>query len=225
MLKLTKELDKKFKSAVSVLENDDKFRIITHYDADGISAASVLALTMMKAQKGFHVRFVEKVPEKIPTSLPLIFTDIGNSHLKRISEQEVPVIILDHHYVPDNINGERDDHVYINPHDLGIDGAREVSGGTLSLILSTVYDDINWDLAIYGLSGAAADKQNINGFVGLNSDILKEAIKREKILVKEGLYIDGDNIKDALMKACDPYFPTISGREDRIDELLKKIGI
>lgn len=225
MVELPEKLDEKFSKAVSILQDFDKFRIITHYDADGISAAAVLALSLMRKQKGFHIRFENSVPSNIPDSLPLIFTDIGNSHLERFSELDVPVIVLDHHDVEEKIESKNGNHVFINPHNYGIDGAQEISGGSLSLLLSVYYNDINWNLSVYGLAGAAADKQNIEGFKGLNKLILEEAVEREVLTIDEGLYIDGEDIEDALMKACDPYFPDISGRKKIIRDILKKIGV
>ncbi len=221
---LSDALDERFDSAAGMLDDYDKFRIVTHYDADGISAAAVLARTLMKNNKGFHTTFSSSFPDTIPKGLPLIFTDIGNSHLKSIASISEPAIVLDHHKVDASIDG-KDEKVFINPHEFGIDGSREVSGGTLALILSVKYDETNWAKAIYGLAGAAADKQNVGGFTGLNKELLEDALDRKKLVSKEGLYLDGDGIKDALIKACDPYFPGISGRVDEVERIIKELRI
>ncbi|MFO7791533.1 MAG: DHH family phosphoesterase [Candidatus Saliniplasma sp.] len=225
MVELPKGLEKKYESALGILDSYDKFRIISHYDGDGISAASVLALTLMRENKGFHARFVSKIPENLPKDLPIILTDIGNSHLRRIKDIDEPVIVLDHHKVDESIESEDDEHVYINPHDHDIDGSSEVSGGTLALLLSELYDKKNVSLSLYGLAGAAADKQNLNGFKGMNSSLLDEALEREELIEKEGLFIDGEDIKEALMKAGDPYFPGISGRKKDIEQILEDLDI
>ncbi len=225
MLEIPEGLEKKYKKAASLLEKHDKFRIITHYDADGITAAAVLSRAFMKEQKGFHTTFVHKIPEEIEDNLPIIFSDVGNSQLERIVDLKNDVIVLDHHKVPDPQNYDTQGKVFINPHDYGIDGAQEVSGGTLAFLLAVFFDEKNWKKAVYGLAGAAADKQNIGGFKGLNKKILSEALERNVLEVKNGLLIDGDGIKDALLKACDPYFPGISGRVRVIDNILDKIGM
>jgi len=224
---IPEELEKKLERAISILENHDKFRLITHYDADGISASAVLARTVMKCQKGFHTTFIDSFPEKIPSGYPIIFTDIGNSYLNRISEIDEDVIVLDHHDVKNNnpsiIDGENK--VFINPHDHGIDGSQEVSGGTLALLLAVMEDNTNWEESIYGLAGAAADKQAIGGFTGLNLELLKESIEQGHLEQRTGLFIDGENIHDALMKACDPYFPGISGEKKKIENILADLEI
>ncbi len=224
VVELPEELRSKFESAAEILDGHNKFRMISHYDGDGISAASVLALTLMRKNKGFHARFVSKLPDNLPKDLPLILTDIGNSHLKSLKDTEEPLIVLDHHKVDEKIEGD-EEHIFINPHDYGIDGSQEVSGATLALILSTIFDKKNISLSVFGLAGAAADKQALDGFTGLNRSLLEDALQENELDVTEGLFLDGIDIKDALMKACDPYFPRISGREKEIKLLLEDIDI
>ncbi|MGM0406111.1 MAG: DHH family phosphoesterase [Thermoplasmatota archaeon] len=225
MVELPKGLEKKYKSALGILNSYNKFRIISHYDGDGISAASVLALTLMRENKGFHARFVSKLPEKLPKDLPIILTDIGNSHLEKIKKIDEPVIVLDHHKVDEDVESKDEEHVFINPHNHGIDGSDEVCGATLALILSMIYDKKNVSLSLYGLAGAAADKQNIEGFTGLNESLLNDALDEKELVENDGLFIDGKNIRDALLKACDPYFPGISGREKEVDRILEDVDI
>lgn len=224
MLNIPDGLRDKYKKAVDLLDEHDKFRIITHYDADGISAAAVISRTLMKAGKGFHATFMESAPKDPPEDLPLIFTDLGASELERISSIKEPAIVLDHHKVDNNISDAKDK-VFINPHDFNIDGAQEVSGGTLAFLLAVYHDETNWIKSIYGLAGAAADKQNIGGFKGLNKQILDASIERKVLTSRTGLLIDGDGIRDALLKSCDPYFPGISGDEDKIDKILDNANL
>lgn len=225
MVKLPKDLEKKYESASDILKSYDKFRIISHYDGDGISSASVLALTLMKENKGFHARFVSEIPENLPNDLPIILTDIGNSHLDSIKNADEAVIVLDHHKVEKSVDSDNKEHIFINPHEHGIDGSKEVCGATLALILSIIYDKKNVSLSLYGLAGAAADKQNIEGYKGLNKSLLEMALKEKELVENIGIFIDGKNIKDALMKACDPYFPGISGRKKEIERILLDLDI
>jgi len=226
LLDIPEDLEKKLRDAISILEDDEKFRIITHYDADGISSAAVLARTLMRYQKGFHTTFEDSFPEKIPEGYPIIFTDIGNSYLARIAELDEPVIVLDHHDIKDDAKvPDEEDKVFINPHDHGIDGSQEISGGTLTLLMVVIQDDANWDEAIYGLAGASADKQALGGFTGSNRELVAEAIERDQIEKTDMLFIDGKTVLDALVKSCDPYFPGISGEKKVIHEMLEKIGI
>lgn len=230
MLGLPDGLEEKLDRAISVLKENDKFRIITHYDADGISAAAVLTRCLMKEQSGFHTTFVDSFPEEILEGLPLIFTDIGNSHLEDLTKVDEDVIVLDHHGIKEGTDldpAEMGDEnkVFINPHEYGIDGAQEVSGGTLALLLSVRVEEINWEDAVYGLAGAAADKQAIGGFTGLNLKLAEEAVEKGFLKKRERLFIDGKDIRDSLLKACDPYFPEISGREGTIDKMIDNLKI
>lgn len=227
MLDIPDEIETKLKEAISILEEHDKFRIITHYDADGISSSAVLARTLMKYQKGFHATFAHSFPEDIPEGYPIIFTDIGNGHLSRIKELDEPVIVLDHHDIKDNSNEvlEGEDQVFVNPNDHGIDGSQEISGGTLTLLLVVLYDKTNWEESIYGLAGASADKQALGGFTGMNLKLVNGAIEKEQLDRTEKLFIDGRTVFSALMKACDPYFPGISGEEKEVKDILEDIGI
>ncbi len=227
MLELPEDLEDRLDRAASILADNDKFRIITHYDADGICAGAVLARSLMKDQKGFHTSFVESFPEEIPEGLPLIFTDIGNSHLEKISQIEEDTIVLDHHDIKEGEQKGIDDEnkIVINPHEFGIDGAQEISGGTLALLSAVWFDEVNWTEALYGLAGAAADKQAIDGFSGLNLKLAETAVKEEHLKKRKELFIDGADIEDALMKACDPYFPGISGRKKEIKKVIEDLGI
>lgn len=227
MFDIPEDLEKKLERATSILKRHDKFRLITHYDADGISASAVISKTVMKYHKGFHTVFMDSFPEKIPSGYPIIFTDIGNSYLDRISELEEDVIVLDHHEVRNHDSSipEVENKVFINPHDHGIDGAQEVSGGTLALLSAVSYDSANLEEAVFGLAGAAADKQAIGGFTGLNLEILKKSVDKGYLEKETRLFIDGENVQDALMKACDPYFPGISGEKKRIRNILQDLEI
>ncbi len=225
MFDLPDGLKEKFERAADILRSHDKFRVITHYDADGISAGAVLSRALIKAQKGFHVSFVHSFPDEIQEGLPLIFSDVGNSELGNIAEVDEPVIVIDHHKVDEDVEEGREDHVFINPHDHGIDGAQEISGGSLAFILALTFDEKNWTKVIFGMAGAAADKQNIGGFKGLNKKIVEGAEEKGALKKHIDLYIDGNGVKDALMNACDPYFPGISGREREIDHIVGKLNI
>lgn len=227
MLEFPEELERRLDRVASILDENDKFRIITHYDADGISAGAVLARSLMKDQKGFHMRFISSFPEEIPRGLPLIFTDIGNSHLKEISQIDEDVIVLDHHDIKEEEYKGIDDKnkIIINPHEFGIDGSQEVSGATLALVSAVWLDENNWVETFYGLAGATADKQALNGFKGLNLKIAEEAVEKGHLKKRNDLLIDGEGIEDALMKACDPYFPDISGRKKEIKSMLDDIDI
>jgi len=225
MFDLPDGLKEKFERAAEILRSHDKFRVITHYDADGISAAAVLSRALIKAQKGFHISFVHSFPDEIQEGLPLIFSDVGNAELAKIAEVDEPIIVIDHHKVEKDVGEGRDDHVFINPHDYGIDGAQEVSGGSLAFILALTFDEKNWTKVIFGMAGAAADKQNIGGFKGLNKNIIDSAEEKGVLEKTVDLYIDGDGVKDALMNACDPYFPGVSGRERKIDHIIERLNI
>ena len=83
--------------------SESRIRIISHYDADGISAAGILCQAIYRQGYNFHAslmrnpfdkgfkRLAEEHPEII------IFADMGSGQIETIEQLDIPAIILDHH--------------------------------------------------------------------------------------------------------------------------------
>ena len=219
-----KELDKK-----------ETIRVISHLDADGISAGTILIKTLNLLNRKYSISIIPQLNEKIITELKeenhknYFFTDLGSGQIKLIKKhlQDKTVFILDHHEVvddgplPENI-------IQVNPHLNGIDGSKEISGsGVVYLFGKTLSEKLG--MAHIAIIGAIGDIQETkDGFLRLNDEILKDAIKDGKIEVKRGIRFFGRQTRPlhkVLEYSTDPYIPGVTGSESAAIQFLHQIGI
>jgi single-stranded-DNA-specific exonuclease len=205
-----------------------RIRVVSHYDADGISAAGVLCTMLYRAGYEFHATLMRNPFTKGFDRLKqehnelILFADMGSGQLPTIEEIGSKAIILDHHQyqtaqAPDNI-------IQINSNLFGIDGNYEASGATLSFLLATAVDQANEDLAPLALAGAIGDKQYIGGLRGVNKDILDAALKNGFLTEQTGLKLCGETLGDALYYSVDPYYNGLSGNRQKIQTALQRLG-
>lgn len=206
-----------------------RIRIISHYDADGITAAAIIAHAVKRAGYDFQVSLMRnpftkglKKVQQEKNDL-IIFTDMGSGQLPVIQKMNAHCIIIDHHQLikdntPDNI-------LQINAYQFRINGNYDASGASLSYALATALDENNKDLAAYAITGATGDKQYIGGFTGYNKKLIEKAIEQNIIEEKTSVKLNGETISEALYYAVDPFYPGISGNKKNITEFLKKIHI
>jgi single-stranded-DNA-specific exonuclease len=210
-----------------------RWRVIYHYDGDGISAASSLLRALARlgyAAQATPLIGVER--EKMEAFLaatpgPVIVVDTGASWTEAFSRHAHPVIILDHHRYPGvPVPPSLPAHVaFVNPLDWGVDGMTELCGGTLAWLYTVFLDPVNWDNAPWGLSGAIADRQHVGGFHGLNGLLVDEAVRRSLVERRPGLALYGASLEAALAHSTDPFFRGLSGRPDPARAFLQELGI
>ncbi|HLG24504.1 MAG TPA: DHH family phosphoesterase [Candidatus Nanoarchaeia archaeon] len=216
------------------IDKKEVIRVVSHLDADGISACSLLLKLLNNESRKYSVSIVQQLNRKVVEQLSLepynnfIFTDIGSGALREIKEllPKKKIIILDHHIIPDV--GELNGIVLVNPHLCGIDGGKEISGAGVVFKFACCVDPAIEDYAHIAIVGALGDVQEQNGFLRLNQEILDTAIKRNKINVTKGLRIFGGQTKPlhkALEYCTDPYIPGVSGSESGAIQFLSQIGI
>ena len=216
-----------------LLANPRRWRIVYHYDGDGIASASSAVRMFRRLGYAFQATPLTGVErgrmEAIlsATSGPLLIVDTGSSWLDLYTHHKHPVVILDHHQYPGSPEPpELPHHVaLVNPLDWGVDGMSELCAATLTWLFSVWVDPNNWDNAPWGLSGAIADRQHQNGFKGLNARLLDEAIDRSLVQRQRRLALFGPTILEALSRSIDPYLVGLSGRPVACRELLKGLGI
>lgn len=206
-----------------------KVRVISHYDADGISAAGILCSALHRAGYDFHATLMRNPFNKGIERLAkehndiIIFSDMGSAQIKSIESLGCACIILDHHqFIAQETN---DNVVQINANRCGIDGNYEACGATLSFSFSKTLDKNNSDLSSLALAGAIGDKQHIGGIKGFNKQILEEALQHGFLQEHVGIKLYGDTISDALYFTADPYYAGISGNTEAIKSLLDKLEI
>lgn len=224
-----KDVAKRFKE----LDQSLKIRLVSHLDADGISAASILIRLFNKENRRYSISIVQQLDKKIILELAkeenkvYMFSDLGSGQLKNINEilKDKQIFVLDHH---DSDKVEGDNIYHVNPHLFGIDGGSEISGSGVSYLFAKEVNKEMEDMAHVAIIGAIGDIQENQGFKGLNNEILDTAIKKKKIEVKKGLKMFGAQTKPlhkVLEYSMDPYIPGVSGSESGAIQFLNKIGI
>lgn len=206
-----------------------RVRIISHYDADGITAATIIAKAVKRAGYDFQVSLMrnpftkglEKV-QKEHNDL-IIFTDLGSGQLSLIEKMKTHCIIIDHHQL---ISEEISDLILqLNAYQFDINGNYEASGASLSYAVALALDEQNSDLAVYAIAGATGDKQYIDGFSGYNKTLIETAVQQGVVEEKTSVKLNGETIQQALYYAVDPYYPGLSGRNEEVSNFLKKLDI
>ena len=231
------DFDKILKSAAEEFKNIDKkevIRVISHLDADGISACSIMIRLLNNDNRKYSVSTVQQLNKAVISQLALepyncfIFTDIGSGVISDIKEilKNKKVFILDHHsFLKIDDLGSI---ILINPHLCGIDGGKEISGAGVVFKFACAVDKSMEEFAHIAIVGAIGDLQEQNGFLRLNQEILDIAVKKNKIKVAKGLRIFGAQTKPlhkALEYCTDPYIPGVTGSESGSVQFLYQIGI
>jgi single-stranded-DNA-specific exonuclease len=216
-----------------LLGHPGRWRVIYHYDGDGISAASSALRAF--ARLGYPAQATalvgverERMRELLDaTPGPVLVTDTGASWLDLFAKHPHPVLILDHHRYPGVPHPPPlPPHVaFVNPLDWGVDGMSELCAGTLTWLFTIFLDPVNWDNAPWGLSGAIADRQHVEGFRGLNRTLVDEAVRRSIVERRSGLALHGRSLATALASSTDPFFRGLSGRPEPAAAFLRALGL
>jgi RecJ-like exonuclease len=216
-----------------LLANPGRWRIIYHYDGDGIASASSLCRALERLGMPPYATPLQGVERERMHSLlkatrgPVLVADTGASWLDLYPEHRYPVIVLDHHQYegaprPPELPAQV---AFVNPVDWGVDGMREMCAATLSWLFTIFLDPVNWDNAPWGLSGAIADRQHVGGFGGLNATLVDEAVRRSLVQHRPALGLFGPTVGEAVARSIDPYFPGLSDRPEAVGPFLQGLTI
>jgi RecJ-like exonuclease len=212
------------------IENDAVIRIISHNDADGISAAAVVANALAEENVQFHTTIVPRLKQDIVDQLRsekydlFIFSDMGSQFIEDFNTYKHDVIVADHHQIND-VEAESNV-VHINPHIFGIDGSKDLSGAGSAYL--AVRDLDKKHFAYYALVGAFGDMQGQDGFTGVNKMILDDAIESGNLEIHEDLKIVSkttEPIFKSLAYTFSPPLPGISGDMDGAREFLERMNL
>jgi len=229
---MTNDIQSIFKKASEKIQScprNTKVRVVSHYDADGITSAAIICKALYRSGYNFHASLMrnpfDKGLERISKedNEIVIYSDMGSGQIETIEKMDFKSIIIDHHQP---LKKKTEQNVLqINCNYYGINGSYEACGAILSYLFAKALDKKNTDLSSLAIVGASGDKQYIGGFRGLNKKIIEEAIKNESIEEKTTIKLPGENIYDSLYYSIDPYYSGISGNKTEIETLLKKMGI
>lgn len=213
------------------LDQDHVVRVISHNDADGISAAGVICNAISQEGGKFHVTMVPRLNEETLDRLSMekyklfFFCDMGSGYVKKIGRLRGQAVIADHHQTMDSDGDDEESLVHVNPHLFGLDGTRDVSASGVTYLTVKPLEKV--ELSGLALVGAFGDMQYADGFTGVNQTILKEATESGVVTEHEDLKISSkdDPLYKALAHTFKPAIPGISGNLEKSQAFLEKIGI
>jgi RecJ-like exonuclease len=167
------------------IEGGNEVAIITHLDADGITAGSIMATAFRRMGARYSVRAVNDMNSSVVENMKAegrdfyVISDLGGgwaSNLRKALHDKW--VIIDHHEITEDEILTDDGGQILNPWKFGIDGGTEVSAGGLAYLVASALDLKNRDLSAIAVVSAVADRQDQGdkrSFSGLNAEILKTA--------------------------------------------------
>ncbi len=229
------ELDKLAEESAEVIrraaEKRSPILLATHFDADGLSAGSIILGTMRRLGASAHQRVLESLSEDAVEDLDgieselVVLTDMGSGQLALLGKglRDKEVVVADHHQAL----GEpaKNTHQF-NPHTVGYDGSTAISGAGTAYLLAKAIDARNKDLspmAVVGSLGDQQDKGPQRKLTSLNAEILRDAVELNLVEETQDLILFGRQTRPvhrAIASTTSPFLPGLSGEEDKCLALL-----
>ncbi len=245
-MEIVKQLEELVRGAVDASNLIKTFpgtiRLVSHYDADGISSAAIMVRALQREGKCFRLSFVKQLSGEAVESLKgdseklVVFTDLGSGFQNDIAKHLLgagrKIVILDHHEPQGSIPEEHQEQlVHVNPMLNGI--TEDLSGSGVTYLMARALSPTNKDLAELAIIGAIGDSQTGSigehwGLLGINKEILKDAESTGKVRLEKGLRLwgrYGRPVHKALQYSMDPFIPGVSGSESGSVQLLGEVGI
>lgn len=224
---LPQNFSKRVKSAAELVKDNSFARVISHYDADGVTAASIMISCLKRAGIAVHATImksldaaaVAKIAEE--TNPLVIFLDMGSGQIESVERMNSKAVVLDHH----KPLRESKTVVQVNPHFFEMDGMHDVSASGLAFILATAIDEENWSSAPLAMTGMLGDMQNLGGYSSINSSIIDGAVSRGLVSRGNGPRLAGDDILTMVVNSTNPYLRGLSGRKESVAEMLSSAGL
>ncbi len=221
----------------SKLDKKQTIAIVSHLDADGICAASLLIALLNRKNIRHDLRIVSQLSDKSIEAIAkdghqtIFFTDIGSGKIKEISQKLAGkrIFTLDHHEMSAaDVNTAGSEIIHVNPHLHGIDGGREISGSGVVYLFAKEIEPEMSKMSYIAVIGAIGDVQEEKGFKHLNNKILQEAIEQGKIKTITSLRVFGAQTRPlhkVLEFSNDPYIPGVTGSESGAIQFLHHLKI
>jgi RecJ-like exonuclease len=225
-----KEIDKIAK-IVKALLKEKNVKIVSHYDADGLTSAAIMIKALTREGANFKLHAIKQLTEAEITRLDateddfLIFLDLGSGQIDGLRNllEKTQILILDHH---DPIRKDHMNLLHINPLVLG---EEEISGAMVAYLFAKALNPRNTDLVDLAVVGAIGDVMDNNWKLeGLGRRILEEAEMLGKVTINQGLRLYGRNTRPVFKSieySSDITIPGITGSESNAVQFLSEIGI
>lgn len=212
------------------IENGEIIRLISHNDADGLSAAGVIANAIKEEGGQFHTTIVPRLKSDVIREVSkekynlYIFSDMGSACIKQLNSMKSDVIVADHHQ-PCDVEAN-DSVVHINPHLFNIDGSKDISGAGTSYLIARAMNKKH--LAFLALVGAFGDMQCPNGFSGVNQMILNDGLESGNMEIHDDLKIVSkaqEPVYKSIAYTLNPALPGLTGNLEKSQEFLEQMGV
>ncbi|WP_148882392.1 DHHA1 domain-containing protein [Thermococcus aciditolerans] len=217
------------------IELGHTIRIVSHRDADGITAGAILARAVAREGGTFQLSIVKQVSEELIKDLAAekhriyVFSDLGSGSMGLIEKylEGATVVVADHH-PPERDGFSTESHVLVNPVPFGANSVRDLSGSGVSYFVAREMNEKNRDLAYIALVGAVGDMQEIDGtFHGMNTDIIDDGKNLSILEVRKELRLFGREsrpLRQMLAYSTNPEIPEVTGDERKAIEWLRAKG-
>ncbi len=221
-------------AAKKVRGEEGNICLVSHYDADGISAAAIMHRCFDTAGKSFEVNFIRQLDADAAKQISekdaslWIFTDIGSGQLDILKNyfSDKKIIVLDHHPIYGN---EWKGLVHVNPFLEGINGTKYISGAGVVYLVARGISSSARSMVEFAVAGACGDMQFVNGKMqGINSILLEEAEVSGRIKIETGLLFFGRYTRPmhkAIANSTEPYITGITGNVHAVLRLLASLKI
>lgn len=199
---------------------DKEIMVISHFDTDGITAASIIIQALQRLDKKFTLKIIKSLEEEFLTTIPknkvVMFLDLASGLLKEIKEQEFEeVFILDHHEVIQEIPPEMN---IINSWTY----EKKICSAGIAYLFCKEINPENRDLAKLAIIGMIGDFME-DGIEELGEDLFREGeVKRRKGLL---IYPSTRPLNRVLEYSSNPYIPEVTGDPSGVIEILRESGI
>ncbi|MBU4069366.1 MAG: DHH family phosphoesterase [Nanoarchaeota archaeon] len=200
---------------------EKEIQVISHFDTDGITSATIMIQTLQELDKKFSVKIVKSLDKELIENLSkdkiTIFLDLASNSLNHIKDAQLSnTFIIDHHEIsqeiPENIN-------IINPE---LNGNQKLSGSCLTYLFCKKINSKNKKfakLAILGMIGDMLEKE----IDTLNNGILDDGeIQRKRGIL---IYPSTRPLNRTLEFCSNPYIPEVTGNIKGVLELLRETGL
>ncbi len=215
-------------AAAERLRAEEKILVVSHFDADGLAAAALLARALER--RGTRVE-AEAVSHFDPAMVEaceefLVLIDMGATHAVRLTPHAERLLVIDHHKTEGEPEDERAFFV-LNPWSHGLDGGTEACSATVAFWVALALGR-NEDLAGLGVVGLLADAQEKQGLHGLNRATVERGIAAGVVAVEERLRLFGYERKSLVGMLAGSYdlaIPEVTGDIGGARRFLARLGI
>ena len=202
--------------------SDEGVEIVSHFDTDGITSATIMMNALKRLDKKFSLKIVKSLTKEFIYSLDknktILFLDLASGSLEEISNANLKkVFILDHHElsteeIPKNVE-------IINPH---LFSGESLSSSALTYLFCKKLDKKNEEFVKLAVLGMVGD------MLSEGVDFFKEDIKKSvEVQMKRGILIYPSTrpVNKVLEFSSDPFIPEVTGNPLGVLDLLRESGI